>query len=466
MLLNHHKTKIIATIGPSSNSKDVLRRLVRAGMNVARINFAHGTLDEHRRVVEKIRNVSERLEKPIAILGDLPGIKIRIGKLAKEPIELKKGQRVVLTTRDVEGNEEEIPVEFKELPRIVEKGDVIYLNDGYIALKVEDIVGGDVICRVLTGGKLFSRKGINVPKADLPLEAVTEEDIEILDFMIEMEFDAVGISFVGSAHDVIKVKRHLKKRDARMFVIAKIERIDGVKNFEEILSASDGIMVARGDLGVEMPIEKLPIIQKRLIRRANVEGKPAITATQMLESMTTDRMPTRAEVTDIANAILDGSDAIMLSEETAVGKYPVEAVKVMAKIAKTTESYREGLEEWVLVRKGTVKDAIAVAIAEALKVVDVKYIITPTRKGETPRLISRFKPKQWILAFSNDRCTVGGLMFSYGVYPFLMDDEFGEEDMISLLKDLGLVGSGDTVMITESRPQEMGTNSMRILRLG
>ncbi len=465
-MLPSHKTKIIATIGPASNSKDKLRRLMRAGMNIARINFAHGSFEEHEKVVERIRIVSERLERPIAILGDLPGIKIRIGRLEREPIELKKGQRVILTTRDVEGNEEEIPVEFRDLPKILEKGDVIYLNDGYIALKVEDVTGSDVICKVLTGGKVFSRKGLNVPKADLPLEAVTEEDIRILDFMIEMGFDAVGISFVGSAHDVINVKRRLRKRNARMFVISKIERIDGVKNFEEILSASDGIMIARGDLGVELPIERLPIIQKRLIRRANVEGKPAITATQMLESMTTDRMPTRAEVTDVANAILDGSDAIMLSEETAVGRHPVEAVKVMAKIAKTTESYREGLEEWVLVRRGTVKDAIAIAIAEALKVVDVKYIVTPTRRGETPRLISRFKPKQWILAFSNDKSTVGGLMFSYGVYPFLMEDEFREEDMISLMKDLGLVRGGDTIMITESRPQEMGTNSMRILRLG
>ncbi len=465
-MLSNHKTKIIATIGPASNSKSVLRRLVRAGVNVARINFAHGTFEEHAKVVERIREVSERLETFVSILGDLPGIKIRIGKLAKEPIELVKGQRVVLTTRDVEGTEEEIPVEFKDLPRIVEKGDVIYLNDGYIALKVEEVVGEDVICRVMSGGKVFSRKGLNVPKADLPLEAVTDEDIEILDFMIDTGFDAVGISFVGSAHDVIKVKRHLKRRNARLFVISKIERIDGLRNFEEILSASDGIMVARGDLGVEVPIERLPIIQKRLIRRANVEGKPAITATQMLESMTTDRMPTRAEVTDVANAILDGSDAMMLSEETAVGRYPVEAVRVMAKIAKTTESYREGLEEWVLVKRGTIKDAVALAIAEALKVVDVKFIVTPTRLGETPRLISRFKPKQWILAFSSDRATVGGLTFSYGVHPFLMDEGFGEEDMISMLKDLGLVKAGDKVMITESRPPEMGTNSMRILRLG
>ncbi len=462
-MLPNHKTKIIATIGPSSNTKDVLKRLVRAGMSIARINFAHGSFDEHERVVERIRRVSEVLERRVAILGDLPGVKIRIGKLEQEPVILRKGQRVVLTTRDVIGNESEIPVEFKDFPEIVSKGDAIYINDGLIRLKVEDIRGRDVVCRVVVGGKVFSGKGINVPKAELPLEALTERDFEILEFMKDLEFDAVGVSFVGSAHDLLRVRSFAKE----MFVIAKIERVDAVKNFDEILNASDGIMVARGDLGVEIPIEKLPIVQKKLIRKANYEGKPAITATQMLESMTTDKIPTRAEVTDVANAILDGSDAVMLSEETAIGRYPVEAVRMMAKIAKNTEPHvRSNVNIDDVRRGGTIKDAISVGVVEALRVVDVKFIVTPTRTGRTPRLISRFRPKQWILAFSESDRTCGGLTFSYGVQPFKMDDGFDENDVLDFMSGVGLLKPGDGVMITESKPSEAGTNTIRILRVG
>ncbi len=450
-MLPNQKTKIIATIGPASNSKEVIKKLIKAGMNVARINFAHGSLEEHAKVVERIRRVSERLETRVAILGDLPGVKIRVGRLKEEPVILNKGERVTLTVRDVDGDASAIPVEFKDFPNLVGKGDLIYLNDGLIRLRVEEVRNGEVICRVLVGGKIFSGKGINVPKADLPLEAVTEKDLEILKFMIELNFDAVGVSFVGSAHDLIKVRRFAKRE---IFVIAKIERVDAVKNFEEILSSADGIMVARGDLGVEIPIEKLPIVQKRLIKRANYEGKPAITATQMLESMTTDKMPTRAEVTDVANAILDGSDAVMLSEETAVGRYPVDAVRMMAKIAKTTEPYiRSNLDIDEIRRGKGVEDAISVGIVESLKVINVKYIIASTKTGRTPRLISRFRPKQWILAFTENEKTCGGLMFSFGVYPFRLDDV---SEAIEFLKDVGLLDSGDKVLMTESNPPVEG----------
>ncbi len=450
-MLPSHKTKIIATIGPASNSKEVIKKLIKAGMNIARINFAHGSFEEHAKVVERIRKVSERLETRVSILGDLPGVKIRVGKLREEPVILNRGERVTLTVRDVDGDASTIPVEFKDFPNLVGRGDLIYMNDGLIRLRVEDVRNGDVICRVLVGGKIYSGKGINVPKADLPIEAVTDRDLEILKFMIELNFDAVGVSFVGSAHDLIKVRRFAK---GGIFVIAKIERVDAVRNFEEILSSADGIMVARGDLGVEIPIEKIPIVQKRLIRRANYEGKPAITATQMLESMTTDRMPTRAEVTDVANAILDGSDAVMLSEETAVGKYPVEAVRMMARIAKTTEPFVRSNLDMEEIRKGrSVEDAISVGIVEALKVMNVKYIIASTRTGRTPRLISRFRPKQWILAFTENEKTCGGLMFSFGVYPFRLDDV---SEAIEFLKDLDLLHSGDKVLMTESNPPVEG----------
>ena len=474
MRLPSHKTKIIATIGPASNSKGMIEKLIKAGMNVARINFAHGSFEQHAKTIEMIRRISERLNTRVAILGDLPGLKIRVGKLKNDAVVLRRGQTVVLTTKEIEGDETTIPVECETFPKLVSKGEVIYLSDGYITLRVEDIHENEVTCRVVVGGTLFSRKGINIPKINFPLEAITEKDLEILEFALEHDIDAVGISFVGSAYDVMKVKRFAEKRGKRIFTIAKIERLDAIRNFDEILNAADGIMIARGDLGVEMPIEKLPIIQKKLISKANLVGKPVITATQMLMSMTTDKIPTRAEVTDVANAILDGTDTVMLSEETAIGKYPVEAVKMMARIAKTTEAYRESLGhtrmlEWreKTPKKGTIKDAITRSIIEALGVLDIKYILTPTRTGETARLISRFKPKQWILAFASDEKVCNNLMFSYGVYPFCVEDTTNEKELIQLIKDLGIVKTNDTVLLTAGKPIEKtaGTNTIKIFTI-
>lgn len=474
MRLPSHKTKIIATIGPASNSKMMIEKLIKAGMNVARINFAHGSFEQHAKTIEMIREVSERLNTRVAILGDLPGLKIRVGKLKNDAVILQRGQTVVLTTKEIEGDETTIPVECETFPKLVSKGEVIYLSDGYITLRVENIHKDEVTCRVVVGGTLFSRKGINIPKINFPIEAITEKDLEILEFALEHDVDAVGISFVGSAYDVMKVKRFAEKRGKPIFTIAKIERLDAIRNFDEILNAADGIMIARGDLGVEMPIEKLPIIQKKLISKANLVGKPAITATQMLMSMTTDKIPTRAEVTDVANAILDGTDTVMLSEETAIGKYPVEAVKMMARIAKTTEAYRESLGhtrmlEWKekIPKKGTIKDAITRSIIEALGVLDIKYILTPTRTGETARLISRFKPKQWILAFATDEKVCNNLMFSYGVYPFCVEDTTNEKELIQLIKDLGIVKTNDTVLLTSGKPIEktVGTNTIKIFTI-
>ncbi|NJE07639.1 pyruvate kinase [Thermococcus sp. M39] len=474
MRLPSHKTKIIATIGPASNSKSMIEKLIRAGMNIARINFAHGSFEQHAKTIETIREISDRLNIRVAILGDLPGLKIRVGKLKNDAVILQRGQSVVLTTKDIEGDETTIPVECETFSKLVSKGDIVYLSDGYITLKVEDVHGDEVICRVIVGGTLFSRKGINIPKVNLPLEAITERDLEILEFALEHDVDAIGISFVGSAYDVMKVKRFAEKKGKQIFTIAKIERPDAVRNFDEILNAADGIMIARGDLGVEMPIEKLPIIQKKLINKANLVGKPVITATQMLVSMTTDKIPTRAEVTDVANAILDGTDAVMLSEETAIGKYPVEAVRMMARIAKTTEAYRESfghtrMLEWKekIPKKGTIKDAITRSIIEALGALDIKYILTPTRTGETARLISRFKPKQWILAFAADEKVCNSLMFSYGVYPFCVEDTTNEKELIQLIKDLGIVKTNDTVLLTAGKPIEktVGTNTIKIFTI-
>ncbi|ACJ16273.1 pyruvate kinase [Thermococcus onnurineus NA1] len=470
MKLPPHKTKIIATVGPASLNRKTLKAMIKAGMSVARINFAHGDSEQHAKTVELIREVSERLNRPVAILGDLPGVKIRVGEIQNDSVTLRRWQTITLTTRDVVGNEAEIPVQFKDFPRMVSKGDVIYLSDGFIALRVEEVRDTDVVCKVLVGGTLFSHKGINVPNARIAIDAVTERDLKFLGFAIEHGIDAVGISFVGSAYDVLKVRRFVEERNGKMFIIAKIERPDAVKNFDQILSAADGIMIARGDLGVEMPIEKLPVLQKKLIKKANMAGKPAITATQMLESMTQEKLPTRAEVTDVANAILDGTDAVMLSEETAVGRYPIDTVRMMAKIAKTTEAYRDSLwsarvVEWKgqMPKKGTIKDTITRSIIEALNSIDIKYILTPTRTGETARLISRFKPKQWILAFATDEKVANSLMFSYGVYPFLVE-ETSEREILGLIKGLGLVNENDTVLLTKGTPigKTVGTNTIRI----
>ncbi|AIF70084.1 hypothetical protein PAP_08515 [Palaeococcus pacificus DY20341] len=473
MKLPSQMTKIVGTIGPSSDSKEVLEELIKYGLNIARINFAHGSFEEHERKIKLVREISEKLNRRVAILGDLPGPKLRIGELEKEPITLEKGKDIVLTTSDIRGNEEVIPVEFKRLPEALSKGDELYLNDGFIKLKVEDVQGSDIKCRVIVGGVLSSHKGINIPKADIPIETPTKRDFEILEFLLDHDVDAVGISFVRSARDVLKVKEFVKERGKDIFVIAKIERPEAVRNINEILEVADGIMVARGDLGVEMPIEELPIIQKKLIFKANLVGKPVITATQMLESMTSDIRPTRAEATDVANAILDGTDAVMLSEETAVGAYPVEAVKTMARIAKVVEFYRNSLGENKVLsylrqhpHKMKVVDAISLSIMEAIRTLRIKYILAQTRSGATARRISRFKPKQWILAFTDNKRVCNTLMFSYGVYPFYMEER-NDRNILRFVKEHNLAKSGDTVLLTEEikLEKQVGTNSMKIFTL-
>ncbi|OYT59721.1 pyruvate kinase [Euryarchaeota archaeon ex4484_178] len=475
MRLLTHRTKIVATMGPVSTNRGVLESMFRAGLNVVRINFAHGKLGEHERTIKLIRSVEEKFEMIVPVLGDLPGVKIRVGEIEGGFVELRRGDRIVLTVRKIKGNSREIPVDYEDFSKLVYSGDRIYMSDGFIVLRVEEKYDEDIVCRVISGGKLFSHKGINVPHTRVDVETPTKQDFEILDFMLDSKMDAVGLSFVGRAEDVLKVRKFLEERRGKMFIISKIERPLAVKNFDAILRASDGIMVARGDLGVETPIEKLPVLQKKLIRKASAVGKPVITATQMLESMTSERMPTRAEVTDVANAIIDGTDAVMLSEETAVGKYPVESVRMMAKIAKTTEKYlysiwNEGIGYWEFGKEHentslSIKDAIARSVMAALSSVKVEYILTPTRNGETPRLISRFRPRQWILAFTPDPWVARTLQFSYGVQPFL--GERNEEYIVRVLKERKMVKEGDMVLLTEARPigKTVGTNTLRIFKI-
>ncbi|HIH96020.1 MAG TPA: pyruvate kinase [Thermoplasmata archaeon] len=471
--LPYTKTKIVCTIGPASRKEQILKELVRSGMSIARLNLTHGSHEEHKENVKRIREVSSNMGRVVAILADLPGPKIRIGKLKKGQVTLKKGSVVYLTTEDVLGTEVTIPVEYKGLPECISKDNLIYINDGFIQLQVQDVAKDQIKCKVLIGGELLSYKGLNVPEVEIPVKVISDKDLKLIDFALEEGIDAIGISFVEGAKDIIEVKEYIKSRGKSAFVIAKIERGVAVDNIDEILEVTDGVMVARGDLGVEEPIEKMPEIQKRIIHKANIFSRPVITATQMLESMTYNVRPTRAEVTDVANAILDGTDAIMLSEETAIGKYPVESVEMMSKIAVNVESKRSSLrhssnllECWrseVGQKKIAIEDVIPIEVFEALNALPVKFVLTPTRSGSTPRRISRFKPKCWVLSFSGDEKVRNSLAFSYGVYPFLTEDGGNHEKIINLVKSLNLVNKGDEVILTEGSRKTGGTNSLKIL---
>src|SRR5262252_10359902 len=340
MPLPNNKTKIVATIGFASETPEMLRRLIRAGLNVARLNFSHGDLTSHAERIRRIRSAAEAVGRRVAIMADLPGPKMRIGNIEPEPIHLQAGQQFTLTTDAITGNLQRVSVSFKDLPGVVKPDDRLFLNDGLVELIVTHVSGGDVHCRVLVGGELRSRKGLILPGIALGISAFTDRDLASLEFALQHGVDAVSQSFVETGADIHAVRAAAQAVGKRPFIVAKIERLNAIRRFDDILDASDGIMVARGDLGVEVPIEEMAVLQKRLITRARVAGKPVITATQMLESMVATRLPTRAEATDVANAILDGTDAVMLSGESAIGKYPEEAVAMLAKIAAYTESRR------------------------------------------------------------------------------------------------------------------------------
>src|SRR3954466_11320290 len=339
-ILSTHKTKIVATIGPASESPEMLARLIRAGVNVARLNFSHGSPSKHAEVIRHIREAARDIGRRVAIMADLPGPKLRLGKIDPEPIQLRAGDPFTLTSEDIVGNAQRASTSFQQLPRVVKPGNRIFVNDGLVQLVVERVVGNDVECKIAVGGELRSRKGLNLPGIDLGISAFTEHDRACLEFALKEGVDAVSQSFVERAADIEAVRAAAAKTGAQPFIIAKIERADALEHFDEILAAADGVMVARGDLGVEVPIEEIAHTQKQLIAKANLAGKPIITATQMLESMVASRLPTRAESTDVANAVLDGTDCLMLSGESAVGQFPAEAVEMLARIAAYTETHR------------------------------------------------------------------------------------------------------------------------------
>ena len=429
MALPANKTKIVATIGPASQSIEVMEAMLRAGMNVARLNFSHGDFSSHRQVIENLRAASATAERRVAIMADLSGPKMRIGNFGVEKIELKSGARFTLTTHDVVGDQRRVSVSFDRLPQAVKPGNTLFLNDGYIQLDVVEIRGKDVECVVKVGGELRSRKGLNLPGIALGISAFTERDRACLAFALENGVDAVSQSFVESGADIAAVRRAAHDLGHEPFIIAKIERSRALDRVDEILDAADGVMIARGDLGVEVPIEQIAVVQKDIMRRANQRAKPVITATQMLESMIEHRLPTRAEATDVANAILDGTDCVMLSAESATGSYPVDAVAMLAKIAATVEPTRRRVSISELYRGIGLRERIrpehlvALSVETCLEYASPAAVVVPTLSGISARRMALLRLPVWTIAISPQAHTCQNLQFSYGVVPVHEPDE-------------------------------------------
>ncbi len=430
MLINptKNKTKIIATIGPASDSPQVIEDLIRAGMNVARLNFSHGDFFTHANRILRLREAEQATGRRVAIMADLPGPKMRLGEIQPEPVYLEAGAAFTLTTRKIVGNSQIASTSFEPLPQVVKPGDRLFLNDGLVQLIVQDVEDQEVHCLIAVGGELRSRKGLNLPGIRLGVSAFTAHDRECLAFAIANGVDAVSQSFVEKAEDIHEVRSAIRSLGGSQFLIAKIERAEALVHLDEILEAADGLMVARGDLGVELPIERMALIQKEIIAKANNAGKPVITATQMLESMTTSRLPTRAEATDVANAIIDGTDCIMLSAESATGRFPVLSVAMLASIANNAEEYRESLRE-ISSRTKTLSaptnadEALSEIVERAIQTTPVSALFVRTQSGTTARKISRFKPWVWIVACTMDENICRGLLFSYGVHPIQISAE-------------------------------------------
>lgn len=467
------KTKIVCTIGPVTESEEMIYELVTTGMNVARLNFSHGDHLEHKRRINAIKKVREKLGIPVAIMLDTKGPEVRLGYFKDGKVELEKGQRFTLTTRDIQGDNTRCSITYKELPTEVSFDSRILIADGVIELKVIDKNETDVICQVVNGGTLGDRKNVNIPGATSKLPAITEKDIADLVFGVENEVDFVAASFIRKATDVLEIRKILEENGGKHIqIIAKIENQEGVDNLKDILKVCDGLMVARGDLGVEIPTEEIPMIQKLLIKRANEVGKPVITATQMLDSMIRNPRPTRAEVTDVANSIIDGTDAIMLSGETAAGKYPIEAVRTMASIAERTErelDYDKSLHGFSG-RKITVASAISHSSCTTAFELQAAAIITPTQSGSTARMVSRFRPKAPIIATTSEKNVMRKLCLSFGVYPVYVPYSEVTDDIIDRAVNAAvtakLVNSGDLVVITAGIGAAGSTNLIKVHIVG
>ncbi|MDY3918619.1 MAG: pyruvate kinase [Candidatus Limivivens sp.] len=461
------KTKIICTMGPNTNDRELLKNLILNGMDVARLNFSHGSHEEHAQRISLIKEVREELGIPVAILLDTKGPEIRTGNLADgQKVLLKKGQEFTLCTEETIGDETHCSITYPELVEDVTEGDTILIDDGLIGLKVKRITETEILCIVENGGELGEKKGVNVPNVKVMLPDVTDRDWDDILFGIGQGIDFIAASFVRNAECIYEIKDFLASHNGEQIdVIAKIENAEGVENIDEIIDAADGIMVARGDLGVEIPADEVPYIQKRIIRKCNEKSKPVITATQMLDSMIRNPRPTRAEAGDVANAIYDGTDVIMLSGETAMGKYPVEAVKMMAKIAETTEAHldlKNQVKKNKNKRKKDISGAVGFATVSTAMSMDAAAIITPTISGQTARLISHFRPTVPIYAISPRESSVRKMQLYWGVYPLKGNEESSTANMIEnsmrLARKKKLVRKGQLVVFTAGDP---ATNDVR-----
>jgi pyruvate kinase len=474
---NYRHTKIVATVGPASDSEGKLNQLMEAGADVFRLNFSHGDHQNKRDVIQRIRQVSKKRQRAVAILGDLQGPKIRTGIMAGGSLQLENGTEVTITTREVEGSGNLIPTSYRQLPEDVATGDRILLDDGLLELEVLGNTADEVRCRVVVGGSLKDRKGINLPGVKVSAPSLTEKDIEDLDFCIGEDVDYIALSFVRTAEDVIDLKNRLALAKSNIRIIGKIEKPEAVDNFDAILAVADGIMVARGDLGVEIQPEKVPLIQKSIIRKCNVAGKPVITATQMLESMVNNPRPTRAETSDVANAILDGTDAVMLSAETASGQYPVEAVKLMVRVAGDVESDPQLQAQSfhpISVAKGyrELPEAIGQAACRTAEAVEASAILAFTQTGSTAALVAKYRPNLVIYAVTPTQAVRRRMALYRGVRSIRVDIAGDTEAQIRSVEksvlDSAELERGDVVVITMGSPvSDPGTtNLMKVHRLG
>lgn len=469
------RTKIICTIGPASEDINVIKDLINNGMDVARLNLSHGALAEQEKRIEKVRRAAEQLDKMVGILADTRGPEIRIKEFAGGEVELQKGDSFTLTTRDVTGDKTCVGVTYADLPQDVEKGGKILLDDGMIELEVRDISSTDVETVVTHGGKLLSGKGINLPGMQINMPYLSERDRKDIQFAIKQDVDFIAASFVRRPGDVLSVKSLVEEAGAEVQIIAKIENREGVDNFDEILEVSDGVMVARGDLGVEIPAEDVPLVQKDLISGCNRHGKIVITATQMLDSMIRNPRPTRAEASDVANAIFDGTDAVMLSGETAVGAFPREAVHTMVSIASRTEDaleYERILQHQEPGEPRTITDVISYATCRAAHDLGAAAIISATQSGYTARMVSKYKPSAPIVAVTPSKKVCGTLTLAWGVYPLLSPPTGNTDEIFSagirVAMEAGVLESGEMVIFTAGVPVGVPgtTNFLRIETVG
>lgn len=472
MLSGSRRTKIVCTLGPSSNTPEGIEGLFRAGMNVVRINFSHGSHEVHKRTIGYVRDVAKKYQYSIPVLMDLQGPKIRVGQMKDDAQILTEGDMVKITTQNVEGTSKLIPIDYPNLAEDSKEGNQILIDDGLLELRIVKKEGVDLIAKVIVGGLLKSRKGVNLPDVDISMSSLTEKDIEDLEFGLTVGVDFVAMSFVRNARDIQEVVSRVRAANSNAGIIAKIEKPEAVDNIDEIIEEADGIMVARGDLGIEIPSEQVPLVQKKIIDRCRVAGKPVITATQMLDSMINNPRATRAESSDVANAVIDGTDAVMLSGETAAGQYPTEAVKTMAKIIRSVEDnakiynsleYRK--PDW---KEKQVIESLAYSCVMMAENVDARAISTITHSGNTARRIAKFRPEVPIVAFTESRIVRRQLNLVWGVRSVRLRELFDTDKSVKLMENYmvenGLVDKGDRVIIATGMPlaQRGRTNMIKV----